>query len=142
MAFWKSRQGKADSADGKGEAETVMGGKPKHEALSDWIRDRILAGAFPIGSRLPSENELAKRFQLSRQTVRQAIGTLVRENLLEAKINSAAFEVDYADGVFTFTTYGYGHGVGMSQQGADYYAMQGWDYVDILTHYYTGTTVR
>lgn len=66
----------------------------------------------------------------------------MRENLLEAKINSAAFEVDYADGVFTFTTYGYGHGVGMSQQGADYYAMQGWDYVDILTHYYTGTTVR
>lgn len=72
----------------------------------------------------------------------QLSGREVRENLLEAKINSAAFEVDYADGVFTFTTYGYGHGVGMSQQGADYYAMQGWDYVDILTHYYTGTTVR
>lgn len=72
----------------------------------------------------------------------QLSGREVRENLLEAKINSAAFEVDYSDGVFTFTTYGYGHGVGMSQQGADYYAMQGWDYVDILTHYYTGTTVR
>ena len=43
---------------------------------------------------------------------------------------------------FTFYGGGYGHGVGMSQQGADYYAMQGWDYVDILTHYYTGTTVR
>ena len=72
----------------------------------------------------------------------QLRGREVRENLLGAKIHSAAFEVDYADGVFTFTTYGYGHGVGMSQQGADYYAMQGWDYVDILTHYYTGTTVR
>ena len=46
------------------------------------------------------------------------------------------------DGQFTFTTYGYGHGVGMSQQGADYYAMQGWDYEEILTHYYTGTIVR
>lgn len=91
MAFWKSRQGKADSADGKGEAETVMGGKPKREALSDWIRDRILAGAFPIGSRLPSENELAKRFQLSRQTVRQAIGTLVRENLLERRQGSGTY---------------------------------------------------
>lgn len=54
----------------------------------------------------------------------QLSGREVRENLLEAKINSAAFEVDYSDGVFTFTTYGYGHGVGMSQQGADYYAMQ------------------
>ena len=42
-----------------------MVGKPKHEALSDWIRDRILAGTFPIGSRLPSEHELAQRFRLS-----------------------------------------------------------------------------
>ena len=60
---------------------------------------------------------------------------------MDFKINSAAFEVEY-DGQFTFTTYGYGHGVGMSQQGADYYAMQGWDYEEILTHYYTGTIVR
>ena len=76
---------------GKGVAEKVMGGKPKHEALSDWIRDRILAGTFPIGSRLPSENELAQRFGLSRQTVRQAISTLVRENLLERRQGSGTY---------------------------------------------------
>ena len=68
-----------------------MGGKPKHEALSDWIRDRILAGTFPIGSRLPSENELAQRFRLSRQTVRQALSTLVRENLLERRQGSGTY---------------------------------------------------
>lgn len=43
---------------------------------------------------------------------------------------------------FQFTTYGYGHGVGMSQTGANLYAAKGWDYVDILTHYYPGTTVK
>ena len=69
-------------------------------------------------------------------------GRTVRETILGAQINSAAFEVSYDGDSFTFTTYGYGHGVGMSQQGADYYAMKGWDYVDILTHYYTGTEVR
>ena len=39
----------------------------------------------------------------------------------------------------TFTTYGYGHGVGLSQMGAHYYAKEaGWTYEQILTHYYTG----
>lgn len=46
-----------------------------------------------------------------------------------------------SDGTFVFTVYGYGHGVGMSQCGADYFAKQGWSYDKILTYYYTGTTV-
>jgi stage II sporulation protein D len=36
---------------------------------------------------------------------------------------------------------GYGHGGGMSQYGAYGYALHGWDYRRILTHYYTGTTI-
>lgn len=36
---------------------------------------------------------------------------------------------------------GYGHGVGMSQYGADYYGDAGWDYAQILSHYYPGTTL-
>ena len=68
-----------------------MGGKPKHEPPSHSIRARILAGTFPIGSRLPSENELAQRFRLSRQTVRQALSTLVRENLLERRQGSGTY---------------------------------------------------
>lgn len=35
----------------------------------------------------------------------------------------------------------YGHGVGMSQYGADYMARQGAAYKDILTHYYSGVTI-
>ena len=37
---------------------------------------------------------------------------------------------------------GWGHGVGMSQYGADGYAHAGWGYRRILTHYYTGTEVN
>ncbi len=45
-------------------------------------------------------------------------------------------------GTFAFTTYGYGHGVGMSQNGANFYAnYAGWNYQDILFHYYPGTTL-
>lgn len=68
-------------------------------------------------------------------------GRAVREAL---GLRSHAFEVSYdADkSSFLFTTYGYGHGVGMSQAGALYYSRQGWSYTDILAHYYPGTTVH
>ena len=47
------------------------------------------------------------------------------------------------NGVFTFVTYGYGHGVGMSQIGADLYAeIGGYTFDQILHHYYTGITIK
>lgn len=55
----------------------------------------------------------------------------------------AAQEVPFIDaqsGEFAFVTYGWGHGVGMSQNGANFYAaFAGWTYQDILFHYYPGT---
>lgn len=39
---------------------------------------------------------------------------------------------------FAFTCYGYGHGVGMSQYGADALAGMGYDFYEILRYYYTG----
>lgn len=56
-------------------------------------------------------------------------------------LRSAAFTAEYADGVFHFTTTGYGHGVGMSQYGANVMAKSGSSYPDILAHYYPGTTL-
>lgn len=48
-----------------------------------------------------------------------------------------------APGSFVFTTYGYGHGVGMSQNGANHYAAySGWNYEQILDHYYPGTYIQ
>lgn len=45
-------------------------------------------------------------------------------------------------GTFVFTTYGYGHGVGMSQDGAVKMAKDGSTYDEILKHYYPGTTIK
>lgn len=42
----------------------------------------------------------------------------------------------------TFSTLGYGHGVGMSQRGALGYSAAGWGYRQILTHYYKGITIK
>lgn len=58
-------------------------------------------------------------------------------------LRSHAFTLGYADGNFTIVTKGYGHGVGMSQWGAQLYAQnEGWSYSQILTHYYTGVTIQ
>ncbi|MGI5897314.1 MAG: SpoIID/LytB domain-containing protein [Oscillospiraceae bacterium] len=58
-------------------------------------------------------------------------------------LKSHKFDVTVSGDQMIFTTYGYGHGVGMSQWGAHYYASKGGlNYVQILTHYYSGTTVR
>lgn len=54
-------------------------------------------------------------------------------------LRSNAFDISFKDDVFTFTSYGWGHGVGMSQWGACMYARHGYTYDQILTHYYVGT---
>ena len=54
-------------------------------------------------------------------------------------LRSANFTVIYSDRNFIFTVKGYGHGVGMSQVGAQYMANQGATYQEILAWYYPGT---
>ncbi len=56
-------------------------------------------------------------------------------------LKSSNFDIAFSDNSFTFTTYGYGHGVGMSQNGANYMAKQGKTYEQILKHYYTGCEI-
>ena len=57
-------------------------------------------------------------------------------------LRSACFEWEVQDGKLVFFVVGYGHGVGMSQYGAEEMALDGADYLEILTHYYTGVTVE
>lgn len=54
-------------------------------------------------------------------------------------LRSAAFTLEYSGGAFLFTVTGHGHGVGMSQYGANVMAAEGADYARILAHYYPGT---
>ena len=56
-------------------------------------------------------------------------------------LRSASFEIEVKDGGVTFYVTGYGHGVGMSQYGANAMAAEGSTWREILTHYYTGVTI-
>jgi stage II sporulation protein D len=55
-------------------------------------------------------------------------------------LRSTAASIDIGDKNVIFTTTGYGHGVGMSQYGANAFALQGKSYREILSWYYTGVT--
>lgn len=57
-------------------------------------------------------------------------------------LRSASFDLEYKDGKFVFTTRGYGHLVGLSQNGADYMAKQGSSYKEILLWYYSGCKIQ
>ncbi|MGM9536783.1 MAG: stage II sporulation protein D [Candidatus Onthomonas sp.] len=57
-------------------------------------------------------------------------------------LRSATFEVECAEDKVTFYVTGYGHGVGMSQYGANALANQGMTYDQILAHYYPGTSLE
>ena len=70
-------------------------------------------------------------------------GLAVKAKLLRSQFGfkSTNFEFEEIDGGWRFTVHGYGHGVGMSQYGAHFMAQQGYNYVEILEHYYTGVEV-
>lgn len=66
--------------------------------------------------------------EVSGVALRQALG-----------LRSTWLELLFTGESVTFRQRGYGHGVGMSQAGANAMAARGQDYTEILTHYYTGT---
>lgn len=65
-------------------------------------------------------------------------GTAIRTAL---ELRSASFSVEYGEDGFTFAVTGYGHGVGMSQYGANTMAKEGKTWREIVAWYYSGVTV-
>lgn len=69
-------------------------------------------------------------------------GIIEGRNVREALgLPSANFDINISEDKITFTSNGSGHGVGMSQYGANGMAKKGYDYKKILSHYYSGTEV-
>jgi DNA-binding FadR family transcriptional regulator len=61
------------------------------EAVREQLLALIEAGEFSVGSRLPSENELAKSFGVSRPVVREGLGALRAAGVLESRSGAGTF---------------------------------------------------
>ncbi|OZC01432.1 GntR family transcriptional regulator [Rubricoccus marinus] len=66
-------------------------GAPRHEQLSDWLRERIRAGEMAAHDQLPSEAELGELSGVSRITVRRALGTLENEGRIYRRQGLGSF---------------------------------------------------
>jgi stage II sporulation protein D len=56
-------------------------------------------------------------------------------------LRSTNFDLKKNGNEIIFTTKGFGHGAGMSQYGANFMAQEGYNYKEILMHYYSGVTI-
>ena len=90
---------------------------------SGWIRDPVMDGVHV-------ESVTIGGVSVSGPSVRSIFG-----------LRSASFTAEAGDGKITFYVTGYGHGVGMSQYGANAMAEAGSTWREILAHYYTGITI-
>ena len=60
----------------------IQPGRKKADKIYNWLRAYIDENKFSSNQRLPSENELCRRLDVSRETVRAAMARLVEENLV------------------------------------------------------------
>ncbi|MCL1789576.1 MAG: SpoIID/LytB domain protein, partial [Oscillospiraceae bacterium] len=107
----------------------------------DWLKiinhvDTAYVGEMSIGG---------KTKFTSNGTETKITGRVFREKIMGFGLRSAAFtfSFDSKKDTFTFNTNGYGHGAGLSQNGANILAThEGYNYTEILKYYYTGVEVR
>lgn len=88
-----------------------------------------------IGKPVRNDSDRVEKITIGGVTV---AGTEVRSIF---SLRSACFTVEVAEDEVTFHVTGYGHGVGMSQYGANELAREGKDWQEILHWYYTGVTI-
>jgi GntR family transcriptional regulator len=64
---------------------------PLYAQVEDALVARIASGALPVGTQLPSEEELIHEFGVSRTTIRMTIQNLVRQGLVEIRRGRGTF---------------------------------------------------
>jgi DNA-binding FadR family transcriptional regulator len=74
-----------------------LGPVPRHTTLADRtiasLRTQITSGAWPVGSRIPTEPELVERLGVARNTVREAVRALAHNGLLDIRQGSGTYVV-------------------------------------------------
>ncbi len=61
---------------------------PLYLQVASTLRTAILRGIYPVGSRLPTEDELCQRFKVSRHTIREALRQLRTDHLITSRPGS------------------------------------------------------
>ncbi len=95
----------------------------------------ITCGDINIANVVRAENNYVRSITINNKTFTG------REVFSKLSLKSTDFNFSVNNNEITITTYGFGHGVGLSQYGANGMASEGNNYQDILKHYYQNTEI-
>src|SRR5215475_9393917 len=73
----------------------VLAPRRLYRQIADQLRQLIDDGEYPVGSRLPTERELAEKLGVSRPTVREALVALEVEGRLRIKVGSGIYVIEH-----------------------------------------------
>ena len=71
--------------------EPSAAGQPLHIVISEQLKEKIEAGHYEPGQRLPSEFDLGELFGVSRTTIRKAISNLIQQGLVRSQRGKGSF---------------------------------------------------
>lgn len=128
-------------------------GAPKFKNLLTLTTDEFVA---KIKNKYPEvkidKDNIAEKIKLIEKTSTGRVKKIAIDgNLLDGSelrdlfgLNSTNFKIslDNKLNIIEIETYGYGHGIGMSQWGANGMGKEGSNYQEILKHYYTGVDIK
>ncbi|MDC0832065.1 SpoIID/LytB domain-containing protein [Geitlerinema sp. CS-897] len=110
------------------------------ETLSQWDVTHSLSGVGNVYDMKPEQMTPNGRIVMMKVIGDGGTAMVDGDSIRSALgLRSSLFTVTSYGGYFTISGRGFGHGVGMSQWGAKYLAEQGYDYRQILSHYYRDT---
>lgn len=99
--------GQEDSAANQAPAKSKLTYEPwsQHELMASYVREGILNGDYPPGSRLPSTRDMQEMFGAAPQTIRNANELLTKEGLAESRRGSGVFAREHRQRTMTPAAY-------------------------------------
>lgn len=110
----------------------------KEISKTDFCQQLALENCDTISINIIDKSE-GNRINKIKINEKEFLGTEIRKKL---ELRSTDFEISVENEKIIITTKGYGHGVGMSQYGANGMAKEGYSYKEILNYYYQDITIN
>lgn len=122
---------------------------PQYSSVVVFDKEDFMKCAKKLGI----EKDISSLKNIIKATKKSDSGTVLKVGLAKKEftgeeirkafsLKSPVFKIKCTEKNVTFNVTGYGHGVGMSQYGADFMARQGSTYEEILKHYYKGAKIE
>lgn len=120
---------------------------PDYKSVFSFSADELMQKLSSVGNPAPKAENLLGEIKSAENgcviTLKYGDNTVSGSKIAGLlALPSGNFTVNFSEGAYTFTCLGRGHGVGMSQYGANRMADGGSSYKEILSHYYPGTKLE